>query len=276
VLHVDALDVDAFANATTTGLAATTDARWVDALAAFQDGLGLWRGDALADARESASLDAAAVRLDEQRLTAVEMCFEARLECGQARELVPELEQLVVAYPLRERLRALLMLALYRAGRQADALAAYQNARRALIDELGIEPGTELRDLEQAILLQSPELQTGATRGVISVSDVYATFRADARDDLGHVRLPDGQTFLLTAGKTLIGREPSAPIRLVDSRVSRKHAEIDARDECCVVRDLASTNGTTVNGTTITEQVLRDGDRIGIGGVELTFFANAR
>ncbi len=277
MLHVDALDVDVFADATAKGLAATTDARWADARVAFQDALDLWRGDALADVRESASLEAAAVRLDEQRLTALEMCFEARLECGQARELVPELEQLVVSHPLRERLRALLMLALYRAGRQADALAAYQNARRALIDELGIEPGAELRDLEQAILLQSPELQTGTTRGVISVGDVYATFRADARDDLGHIRLPDGQAFLLTVGTTLIGRDPTAAIRLVDSRVSRRHAEIDTRNGCCVVRDLASTNGTTVNGETITaEKLLNDGDRIGIGGVELTFFSTAR
>ncbi len=276
VLQVDALDVDAFADATAKGLAATSEARWADALVAFQQALELWRGDALAGARESATLDAAGVRLDEQRLTALEMCFEARLECGQARELVPELEQLVVAYPLRERLRALLMLALYRAGRQADALAAYQNARRALIDELGIEPGSELRELEQAILLQSPELQTGATRGVISVSDVYETFRADARGDLGHIQLPDGQAFLLTAGTTLIGRDPNAAIRLIDSRVSRRHAEIDARDGCCVVRDLASTNGTTLNDSAVTEHELNDGDRIGIAGVELIFFAKAR
>ena len=110
----------------------------------------------------------------------------------------------------------------------------------------------------------------------VSVSEVYATFRADARDDIGHVMLPDGQAFLLTAGTTLIGRDPSAQVRLVDSRVSRRHAEINAGDGRCVLRDLASTNGTTVNDAPVDEHELRDGDRIGIGGVELQFHLSGR
>jgi DNA-binding SARP family transcriptional activator len=275
VLHVAHLDVDAFEHATTAGLAAASEQRWSDARTAFEQALALWRGPALADARESALLEAAAVRLDEQRLTALEMAFEARLECGQARELVPELEHLVVTHPLRERLRALLMLSLYRAGRQADALAAYQEARRVLIDELGIEPGAALRELEQAILMQSPELER-TTRATISIDEVYATFKADARADLGHITLPDGQAFLLTEGTTLIGRDPAAAVRLVDSRVSRRHAEIDANSERCLLRDLASTNGTTINDVAITEQVMQDGDRIGLGGVALVFHSAAR
>ena len=88
-------------------------------------------------------LDAAAVRLDEQRMGVVEGRFDALLECGQAREALPELEHVVDEYPLRERLRGQLMLALYRCGRQADTLAAYQAARRVLVESLGIEPGSE-------------------------------------------------------------------------------------------------------------------------------------
>ena len=77
--------------------------------------------------------------------------------------------------------------------------------------------------------------------------------------------------FLLNAGTTLIGRDPSAQVRLVDSRVSRRHAEIDTDGGRCVLRDVASTNGTTVNEAPVKEHELRDGDRIGIGGVELQF-----
>ena len=126
--------------------------------------LAWWRGPALADARDTDRLNAAAVRLDEQRLTVIEARFEARLECGQAREALPEFEQIVAEHPLRERLRGQLMLALYRCGRQADALAAYRSARSILIEDLGIEPGAELRGLEQAILLQSPELDSDDDR----------------------------------------------------------------------------------------------------------------
>ena len=90
--------------------------------------------------------------------------IEADLELGRERDLVPELEQLVAEQPLREQLRAQLMLALYRSGRQADALATYQDARQALVDELGLEPGTRLRELEQAMLRQDDDLLSVAVR----------------------------------------------------------------------------------------------------------------
>jgi hypothetical protein len=162
------------------------------------------------------------------------------------------------------------MLALYRSGRQADALAAYQSARQVLIDELGIEPGPALRELEQAILEQSPDLDSGPTP---SGNEIYATFRADARSSAGRVQLPDGQTVLLVEGQTLIGRDPGAQVHLVDNRVSRQHAQIDIASGRAVVRDLASTNGTTVNGAPVTEHELSDADVISLGGVELRFFS---
>jgi DNA-binding SARP family transcriptional activator len=263
------VDVDAFEGVAAEGLEAAAGGRWDQAAATLHDALALWRGPALADARDTARLEAAAVRLDEQRLVAVETRSEARLQCGHARELVAELEHLVAEHPLRERFRALLMLALYRSGRQADALAAYRDARRVLIEELGIEPGPELRELEQAILDQRAELDRGATG---RVAEVYATFRAGTRSDAGRLELPDGQAVLLVEGTTLIGREPAAPVRLVDNRVSRRHAEIEARAGRCVLRDLGSTNGTTINGEPVGERVLDDGDIVGVGGaVELRF-----
>jgi DNA-binding SARP family transcriptional activator len=124
--------------------------------------LALWRGPALEDlAFEPFARDEIG-RLEEARLAALEERIAAELELGSAGELVGELEELVEQQPLRERLRAQLMLALYRSGRQAEALEAYQEARRVLIDELGLEPSEELRSLEQSILRQDASLGVGA------------------------------------------------------------------------------------------------------------------
>jgi DNA-binding SARP family transcriptional activator len=125
----------------------------------LREALALWRGPALADFAYESFAQAAIVRLEELRLTALEWRVEADLALGRHAGLVGELEELVAAEPLRERLRCQLMLALYRSGRQAEALEAYRSARGALLDELGIEPSAPLRELEQAILRQDPELE---------------------------------------------------------------------------------------------------------------------
>jgi ribosomal protein S7 len=103
------------------------------------------------------------LRLQELRLAAIEDRIDAALALGRHAEVVPELEALVAQHPLRERLRGQLMLALYRCGRQSEALHLYQEARRLLVSELGLEPGTPLRTLEQAILNQDPALEAPAT-----------------------------------------------------------------------------------------------------------------
>jgi predicted ATPase/DNA-binding SARP family transcriptional activator len=118
----------------------------------FREGLGLWRGRALADVADVEPLARESARLEELRLVAVEGQVEADLALGREAEVAGELEALVGEYPVRERLWRLLVLALYRSGRQADALAAYRRARQMLAEELGIEPGEELRRLEQAVL----------------------------------------------------------------------------------------------------------------------------
>jgi len=120
----------------------------------FAQSLALWRGPALADVTEVEPLAREAGRLDELRLTAVEGRLEAELAVGRHAEVTGELERLVGQHPLRERLWRLLVLALYRAERQADALAAYRRAREMLAVELGLEPGEELRRLQQAVLRQ--------------------------------------------------------------------------------------------------------------------------
>ena len=124
----------------------------------LDEALSLWRGPALADVDAAPSARAEAGRLEEMRLTALESRAEARLACGRHRELIAELETLTAAHPLRERLWSSRMLALYRAGRQADALHAYRELRAILVSELAIEPSLELRDLEARILRQDSAL----------------------------------------------------------------------------------------------------------------------
>lgn len=129
-----------------------------DRRARLAEALSLWRGPALADLACEPALSLAIARLEDLRLVALERRIDADLELGAHEELVPELEALVAEEPLRERLRGQLILALYRSGRQAEALEAYREAREVLVEELGIEPGLELRALERAILCQDPSL----------------------------------------------------------------------------------------------------------------------
>jgi DNA-binding SARP family transcriptional activator len=121
--------------------------------------LSLWRGPALADFVYEPFAQRAITALEELRTQAIEERIEADLASGRAADLVPELEQLIGDHPFRERLRGSLMLALYRSGRQAAALQAYRKARSLLVEELGLEPGPALRELETAILRQDPALE---------------------------------------------------------------------------------------------------------------------
>ena len=142
-----------------------------DASERLRVALSLWRGPPLADFAYESFAQTAIARLEEIRLAAVELRIDADLVIGRHDELVGELEALVAEHPLRERLRRYLMTALYRSGRQAEALDAYQEARRALVEELGIEPSTELQELERAILRQDPSLAVEA-RAFASVQEV--------------------------------------------------------------------------------------------------------
>jgi predicted ATPase/DNA-binding SARP family transcriptional activator len=141
------------------------------AASAFESALSLWRGTPLADLAYEPFAQPEIVRLDELRVAALEELNDAKLALGRHGELVGQLEALINEHPYRERLRGQLMLALYRCERQADALQAYQDARRTLVDELGIEPGQRLRELERAILAQDPALATP----VVKTSEVPAS-----------------------------------------------------------------------------------------------------
>lgn len=165
VVHVETehLDLLKFERLMGEGRRALEDGAAEPASAMLSEALALWRGPALADFVYEEWAQAAVARLEELRLTALELRIEADLALGRHRELVGELERLVAENPLREGLRAQLMLALYRAGRQAEALDAYQEGRAALVEELGIEPGRALQELERAILQQDPSLERDVT-----------------------------------------------------------------------------------------------------------------
>jgi DNA-binding SARP family transcriptional activator len=129
----------------------------------LDDALALWRGPALAEFASEPFATPEGARLEELRLAALEDRIEADLACGRASEVVGELESLIARHPLRESVRRRQMLALYRSGRQAEALTAYQEARRTLAEELGLEPSPALRELQRQILSHDPALEATAS-----------------------------------------------------------------------------------------------------------------
>jgi DNA-binding SARP family transcriptional activator len=153
-----ALDSEQFQELVTAARAARDAGQHDRAVACYRDALRLWRGPAL-DGIDSELVRAAASRLDELRIATNEDRLELELGLGRHHELVGELTELVHEFPLREQLRGLLMLALYRSDRAAEALETYRQARRTMIDELGIEPGERLQQLEHAILVSDPSVE---------------------------------------------------------------------------------------------------------------------
>ncbi|HEY4608870.1 MAG TPA: BTAD domain-containing putative transcriptional regulator, partial [Ilumatobacteraceae bacterium] len=181
-----------------------------------------------------------------------------------------ELQTWVAENPLDERLRGHLMLALYRCGRQADALGAYREGRELLVEELGIDPSHELRELETRILNQDRALDYIAPRRDPVAQAPSTQLRSsvlgpEAVLEFGSRRIPlDGRV-------VTIGRLPDRDVVLDDVGVSRLHAEVRRVGSAFRLVDVGSANGTLVNGTRVVEQALMDGDAIRIGDVELTF-----
>jgi DNA-binding SARP family transcriptional activator/ABC-type branched-subunit amino acid transport system substrate-binding protein/DNA-binding beta-propeller fold protein YncE len=161
-IEPEQIDVERFAGLLERGREqlARSDAR--GAADTLREALGLWRGSPLSDLAYESFTPNEIARLEELHLAALEERIEADLRLGRQAELVPELESLVRDHPLRERLRGQLMLALYRAGRQVEALDAYHRGRALLVEELGLEPGSGLQELERAILNHDPELEARA------------------------------------------------------------------------------------------------------------------
>ena len=238
------------------------------ARALLAEALALWRGPALADFTSEDFARAEAARLEELRLVAVEERAEADLALGHHAELVAHLRGLVDEHPLRERLWAQLVLALYRSGRQAEALRAATEVRRVLGEELGIEPGPALRQLEARVLAQDPALDLPSAAGSPPASPspglgAYLEIRAAGPPEL----------FTLDRPRVTIGRGTGNDVCLSDDRlVSETHAVLELYGASFSVRDLGSSNGTFVNGRRLAaEQALRPGDRIELGRTVLVY-----
>ena len=166
----DELDLGRFEHLFADGERALDDGDPAAALARLREALALWRGMPLADLAYAAFAQAPIARLEELRLAALERRIEAELALGRHTRVIAELGQLTAQHPLRERLWALLMLALYRDGRQAEALSAFASARAGLVDELGIEPGPALQELQRRVLAHDSGLelaQSAAPRRIV-------------------------------------------------------------------------------------------------------------
>jgi predicted ATPase/DNA-binding SARP family transcriptional activator len=166
----------------------------------LREALALWHGEPLADLQHEAFAAREIARLQELRVAAIEDRVDADLALGRHAELAPELEPLVAEFPFRERLRGQLMLALYRCGRQAEALHVFQNGRRALVEELGIDPGAALQQLELRIIRQDTSLDPAAGDELAGIHDAQA-------DELSALGLADRLLGLPADASSFVGRE---------------------------------------------------------------------
>jgi DNA-binding SARP family transcriptional activator len=208
----ESIDLGQFKTLVAAGKAALANGNAEEAHEHLAEALALWRGRALADLEAVPFAQAESHRLEELRLAALEERLDADLALDRNAELIPELERLVAQEPLRERLRGQLMLALYRCGRQADALEVYRSGRRLLDEELGLKPDDELQRLERAILNHDPSLESPVVAGVKRPS-VAQRRRASSRTQPAvppdSVAVIDPQRSRVV-GHVLVGRRPVA------------------------------------------------------------------
>ena len=225
MLDAERLDSYRFERLVAEGRSELAAGRPESAASVLERALSLWRGAPLADLIYERFAQPEIARLEDMRVGAHEQLIDAKLALGRHAEVIGQLETLIARHPYREGLRAQLMLALYRCDRQADALQAYQDARRALVEELGIEPGERLRELERAILAQdqalagpagdAAELPAELDAGTLMVGrngelDRLRVHWRRARAGAGRLVLLAGETGM---GKTRLAAELAAEVR---------------------------------------------------------------
>ena len=266
VLRPDELDAGRFEGLVNRARAAADTGDPAVAADAFAQAEALWRGPALAEFVDHPFAQAEAARLEELRLAATEERVATELALGRHGLLAAELETLVATHPYRERLWGAWMLALYRTGRQADALAAYQRLRRTLGEDLGIEPSPDLARLEEAILLHKTELRW---------DNRSPESRRPAGDESVDVLAGDSspRTLALEGHRVTIGKDESNDIAFPEDRtISSLHAALERFPAGWCVYDLGSTNGTYVTGERIWGlRRLRSGDELRVGKTKLVF-----
>jgi predicted ATPase/DNA-binding SARP family transcriptional activator len=219
----DTVDAHRFGTAASAGRQALAAGDAARAAALLGDALALWRGPALADVRDAPFAAAAADRLEEQRLAAVEDHAEAGLALGRHAAVAAELAEPGARYPLRERLQALRMRALYAGGRQAEALGVWEDTRRALADELGVDPSPELAATHLAVLRADPALTAAAPAAAPAPAPPRTNLRAALTSFVGRDADVDRVRHLLAGARlvTLLGPGGSGKTRLAGESASR-------------------------------------------------------
>jgi DNA-binding SARP family transcriptional activator len=234
-LDPEQLDLRRFERLATEAAAASEPAIQAERLRAA---LALWRGPVLAEFADEPFARTAIARLQELRLKALEDRVEADLALGRHGEVAGELGELVARHPLRERLRAQLMIALYRSGRQAEALAVYRETRRTLVEEVGIEPGPLLQRLERAVLQQSPSLDlphAASVRSVLVAASADSSIDSSLAVALPLVRAQQGELMLLRP----VGSEIALASAAAAVNDARRGADVPARAAAFTTSDAA-------------------------------------
>ena len=275
ILPQDTVDVEAFDRAGHEGERLSAAGAHDGAAAAYRFALDQWRGPALADLDGAPFVADERTRLEERRLLVQLGWFRSLLALGHHEAALPHLEETLGANPLHETLWALRATALYQSGRQSEALATMRRARRILDQELGVQPGPELVEVERQILAHDPLLAPPRLR---RPSRSVVTHVATSGEAGAALVLPDGSRALLRRGSTVLGRHADCDVVLDHRDVSRRHAQISGTGRAHELEDLGSTNGTAVNGEGIGpgsggRVVLSHGDRVELGPLILRYEA---
>lgn len=229
-----------------------------EARRAFRSAIDEFTGGVLADLRGLRFADEFAAAVEELRTDAYTGLMSSEIACGRMNSVISELSVLADRNPLREPLWALLVTALYKLGRQSDALASCRRIRNTLAEELGIDPGPELTQLESKILRQE-RLDDSVFSVPSTVTDNSFALGA------GRLRDPDGRVIVIPANGLRFGRRPDNDVLTSDPRASRSHAAIHRSVAGFVIRDLHSANGVTLSGKPVIDaELLTDGDEIRI------------
>ncbi len=270
----NACDIGRFIAEKTAGVHAAAASRFEQASKHLSAALAEWRGPVLEDLRDFQFVDTFATSLVEEKILVYTAQAEAEIACGRAFAVIAELEALTVEHRYREPLWAQLITAYYLTDRQSDALAAYRRVKQTLAEDLGIDPGPNLRALNERILRQEPldVKKIAVTTAAVTQTVMDQHTRVSERNAVAYLREASGQSHPLREAATRIGRLSDNDIVLDTPKVSRHHAVIVDTGTSWVINDLRSSNGVQVQHERIRSATpLQDGDHIRIGEHEFTF-----
>ena len=270
----NACDLGRFISEKTAGVHAAAASRFDEASGHLSAALAEWRGQVLEDLRDFQFVDTFATSLVEEKILVHTAKAEAEIACGRAFAVITELEGLTSEHPYREPLWAQLITAYYLTDRQSDALAAYRRVKQILADDLGIEPGQNLRALNERILRQEPldVKKNAVTTAAVTRTVMDQHTKVSDRQAVAYLHDASGQSYPVQQSATRIGRLSDNDIVLDTPKVSRHHAVIVDTGTSWMINDLRSSNGVHVQNERIrSATTLHNGDHIRIGEHELRF-----